>query len=339
MDIQEILKPIDDLWNRQHVAGVAHLNELAQPPFGSWHGYGWRKEANGVVVSPFVDDPENMVALVAKIKQLVPQEVTVEGLVTPRFREIGGGVPQQLPNLDTFQPGNIILRDCRSAHNGTIGAFLTAGDGSIWLLSNRHVMAGCSGSQLLGAGRIELGTDVRSVDKSNLVDASVVKINDPLQVNPHFEEVGPVQQFAPQALSKLLNETPLIGNEKPPVSKFGNITTLTNGKLVLQCAKVEIVDLNRMVKKFVDQLAIVSDGGLFAQPGDSGSLIISNEQPIGLLFAVSDHVIEIPENQSLKPPFYLANRLDNVIQELSNQEVVGLPLQLMLDKKQAMAAR
>jgi hypothetical protein len=350
MNIQQIrdsLKPIDDLWNRALVADAAHpvehiqpalsgteatLVEPLQPALKSWHGYGWHMETTVLVVSPFADNLKDLAAITTQFKQLLPQEVKVDGLVMPRFQLIGSGKPKELAN--PFQPGNVILRDCISAHNGTIGAFLTAADGNIWLLSNSHVMADCSGNKLLGAGRVELGMDVRSVqlqNTNNLVDAAVVKIADSIQVNPHFEEIGPVNQFDPKALSNLLNETPPIGITESAVSKFGNFTKLTNGKLVLQCSKVKVADL-----EFVDQLAIISNG-TFAAGGDSGSLVVSNTQPIGLLFAMTDDDVEIPPEQNLKPPFYLANRWDKVIQELSALNVVGSPLTLMLEKEKALA--
>lgn len=337
--IRETLQPINELWNRSLIADASYPFESIQPPFRSWHGYGWREEATNLeettslVVSPFADNLRDLAAIAAQIKRLLPPAVKVDALVVPRFRIIGSGEPEELPNLAAFQPGNVILRDCSSARNGTIGAFLTAErDGSTWLVSNRHVMAGCLGSQLLGAGRVELGTDVRPVPvhrTGNLVDAGVVKIDHPSQVNPNFEEVGPVKQLNPQTLSNLI--------ERTPVNKFGFFTKFTTGKLVLHCPKLKVTDLDGMAKEFVDQFAIVSDGA-FADGGDSGSLIVADAQPIGLLFAMSDDVIDIPADQSLKPPFYLANRWDNVIQALSDPRIVGSPLTLMLEKGKALAA-
>jgi hypothetical protein len=326
--IRQILQPIDDLWNRVLVADAAYLFE-PELPIRNWHGYGWREKKNDLVVSPFAEDPKDLVAIAAQIKKLAP-DVEVDGLVVPHFRVIGSGEPEELPDLAPFQPGNVIKRDCASALNGTIGAFLTADrDGSTWLVSNRHVMAGCLGSPLLGAGRVELGTDVRPVPvlgTGNLVDASVVKIDDPLQVNPQFEKVGPVKQLNPQTLPNLIEGT--------PVSKLGFSSKFKTGTLVLNCPKVKVRDLDGIAKEFVDQFAIVSKEA-FAQEGDSGSLIVGEEQPLGLLFAMSDDVIDIPEDQSLKPPFYLANRWDNVIQALQSPRIVGLPLKLLLSKEAA----
>lgn len=171
-------------------------------------------------------------------------------------------------------------------------------------------------------------------DKNNVVDAAVVKIENPSKVNPSFADLGlgRVAQPNRQVLASL--------RQGMTVRKFGNSTGLTSGNLVLHCPIVKVGDDAGTVREFVHQFAIVSDGdnGLFADGGDSGSLIISGEYPIGLLFAMSlKSGIEIPQEQSLKPPFYLANRWDNVIQQLSDAKIVGSPLKLMSEVSQASA--
>lgn len=333
-DIQNTLKRIDDLWDSQDDAIAAHRFDSVQLAFESWQGYGWREETTGLVVSPFVDKPEDLAAIEAKIKQFVLPEVKVEGLVMPPFQEIGRSEPTELP--DAFHPGNVVIGDCPAAHNGTIGAFLTAErDGSIWLLSNCHVLAECPCSHILGAAFTVLGSEVRPVqfqDEGNVVDAAVVKIEDISQVNPSFQGLGlgRVAQPNRQTMANLRQGT--------TVHKFGNSTGLTSGKLVLHCPKVKVADDSGNVREFVHQFAISSDGhnGLFADGGDSGSLIVGGQQPIGLLFAMSiADEIEIPQEQTLKPPFYLANRWDNVMQKLS--QIIGSPLKLMLQKKEVSA--
>lgn len=332
-EIQNTLQPIDDLWGNQHGAGVA-LTVPILSPFGSWHGYGWREEeaTGGLVVSPFVSKPEDLPAIEARIAASLPG-VKVEGLVMPTFQEIGSGIPKELENA--FQPGNVVIGSCPSARNGTIGGFLTAEhDDSIWLLSNRHVLAGCPSGQLSGAHFTVLGSEVHSVplqDKDNVVDAAVVKIENPSLVDPHFEPLGRVAQPNLHMMASL--------QDGAPVRKLGNITGVTSGKLVLHCPKVKVEDESGVAREYVHQLAIVSDGhdGPFADAGDSGSLIVSDDHPIGLLFASNiTSAIEIPDGQSLKPPFYLANRWDNVIHKL--EKVIRSPLKLMLEKKQATAA-
>jgi len=283
------------------------------------------------VVSPFTDEPTDIAAIAAQMKQLLPSDVKVDPLVMPRFREISSGTPSELDS--PFQPGNVIMRDCTSANNGTIGAFLSAEDGGTWLVSNRHVLDQCPSSKVIGSGRTELGTDVRFVqfhDTGNVVDAGVVRIENRSQIDPHFEDVGTVRQLASQTLAKLQDET--------PVSKFGNFTKFTSGKLFLHCPKVKVAGHDGVDREFVDQFAIVSDGknGAFAMGGDSGSLVVGDQQPLGLLFAMSDHVVvAIPQGQDPKPPFYLANRWDNVIQKLENEDIVGSPLRLILTREKA----
>jgi len=332
-EIKNTLKPIGDLWDNQHGAGAADFTDRMSA-FSSWHGYGWREEATDLVVSPFVNKPEDLPAIEARIAASLPPEVKVEGLVMPSFQEIGRGIPKELPD-DAFQPGNVVIGSCPSAQPGTIGGFLTAErDHSTWLLSNRHVLAVCPSGQISGAHFTVLGSEVHSVrlrNKGNVVDAAVLKIENPSRVNPHFEDLGRVAQPNRQTMARLRKGT--------AVRKFGVVTKLTFGNLVLHCPKVKVEDEAGVAREFVHQLAIVSGGhkGLFADAGDSGSLIVNGEHPIGLLFASTmTSAIEIPEGQSLKPPFYLANRWDNVIKKL--EKVIESPLKLMLEKKQATGA-
>lgn len=342
-EIQDILEPIDKLWNAAGI-GVTHLVDFIGSVVGSWHGYGWREEANKLVISPFVDNSGILPFIQARLSALpslvkLQGLVKVEGLVIPRFMEIGNVRTKKLTEIDTetetnaFQPGNAVQRDCSSACHGTIGAFLTAErDNSTWLLSNRHVMADCPRSQLLGAGRVVLGTDVRCIAvnaNDNAVDAGVVKIEDPFQVDPGFGDLR-IRQSNPAAMASLRD------GEK--VSKLGNFSQITSGKLVLNCPKVRVKDCAGVEREFVQQLAISNgNNGPFAGGGDSGAVVVNNEHPIGLLFAMSGGDVEIPDNQTLKPPFYLANRWDNVIQALQGPRIVGSSLKLMLTKKAAAA--
>jgi hypothetical protein len=332
--ILNTLKPVDDFWDGANGAGSTSGIESIQLAVQSWQGYGWREGPTGLVVSPFVDKPEDLPAIEAKIKELVLPQVKVEGLVLPPFQEIGRSTPRDLNNA--FRPGNVVIGDCSSAHNGTIGAFLKAeGDGSIWLLSNCHVLSECPRARILGAGFTVLGSDVHSVplnDTNNIVDAAVLKIEQRVQVAPSFAPLGlgRVGQTNNKAMADLRQGT--------TVSKFGNTTGLTSGQLVLHCPKVKVADDAGVVREFVHQFAIISNGnnGPFADAGDSGSLVVSGELPTGLLFA--SNVVggpEIPANQTLKPPFYLANRWDNVLQEVKG--VVGSPVKLMLRKEAAAA--
>src|ERR1051326_5519494 len=92
-EIQDILQPVDQLWDAA-AAGAMHLLDFIGFESRNWQGYGWREEATGLVVSPFVDSPEILSSIVARISALLPESIKVEGLVLPPFLEIGS-VPRK----------------------------------------------------------------------------------------------------------------------------------------------------------------------------------------------------------------------------------------------------
>jgi hypothetical protein len=325
--IQEILKPIDELWKKsQHTA-----TEFDSVPASTWHGYGWRKDQTGLVVSPFVEKQQDLGPIQDEFTEKLPKKVKVEGLVLPAFRQLRTGNQREL--LDPLQPGNVVfVSDCPHACTGTIGAFLIDGAQSIWLLSNHHVLGECSSPNVIGAHAFPIGTEVRAVpvkDTGNTVDAALVKIMDTSAINPEFEGMRRLANPRTAALPRL--------RRLEPVKKLGNATDLTDGVLVLHCQTVKVIGCtDGKEREFQDQLAFISKkpDQRFADEGDSGALIVAGTRPIGLLFAQTDPPTPETQNeQSFQAPIFLANRWDLVIQELS--KAIPKPIRLMLDKRMA----
>ena len=341
--IEDAIKLVNHLWEGSQgptasvTVPVSRAAELAfdavRPVSSAWHGYGWREDKSGFVFTPFVEVVDHLAPIVQSISTLLSDSVpniTVEGLVVPRFHQMQTGIQKPLPTA--LQPGNIVFagdsKDCPFSCAGTIAAFLVGGkQPDTWLLTNHHVLAECrSASKASGANDVVIGTDIRPVpvsDTGNLVDAALVKIDDTSKINRAFDPLGPVKN--PGRDIQPLQQGDI-------VRKLGAATQVRYGEFILRCPRVTVFDCSdTKPREFQDQLAFISTGndGVFAEEGDSGSLVIHGEIPVGLLFAKTVRIdAQVLNGQTFKPPFFLANPWDSVIQALEN--VVEGPLQLLL---------
>jgi len=313
-------------------AAMAELASEAIAALSSWHGYGWHQDENGFVFTLFVQTPADLDGVQKRIAKLVPR-VKVEAVVAPPFRQMAG--VNLAPKPLILQPGNVVfsMNDfCPFSCVGTIGAFLVGrqadGTKTTWLLSNQHVLAECaSATQALGANRTPIGTDIRSVppqvDKTFLADAAVVKVDNPLQINPAFPGLEPLINPAPNTSPQLSQ-----GNI---VEKVGSVSGQTRGSFAFNCPRVTVSHCSKTGSEvYRDQLAFISaDAKAFAQEGDSGSLVVKGQTPAGLLFATTEKVDPaVAVEQKFKLPFFLASPWDVVIQQVS--ALVGTPLEIML---------
>lgn len=330
-EIKNVLKPIDDLWDSHN--GPDRLRPL------SWHGLGWREGGDGLVISPFVTNQEDLAMIEQRIEQAIGgnPKIKIEGLMLPPFHEMTRGDQKELKN--PFQPGNVVgVSGCICT--GTIGAFLTSqknGTEDTWLLSNHHILAECSAPKVavLGAGGVMLGTEVVPVPvfpKGNTVDAALVKITDTSKIDPVYEGLGRVTKPTTPALPKL--------ERGAPAKKLGSATGPTFGRLALHCHRAKVFDCaDVFFREFRNQLAFVSEdpNHQFAAEGDSGSLVISSTRPVGMLFAMSfPATLDPPRDQDLKPPFFLVNPWNLLMQKLS--QVVQAPLELMVRNQRGASA-
>lgn len=195
---------------------------------------------------------------------------------------------------------------------GTLGARVKR-DGSVFILSNNHVLAnsnlGSNGDAALQPGPFDGGSEpadevgtladyvpiVFSTSASNVVDAAI----------------------AGTTTSQVGNATPSDGYGTPSsgtveatlglrVTKYGRTTGLTKGRVQGIDATVN-VGYPRGTARFVRQIVI--GGGGFSRGGDSGSLIVVQNgvdrgKAVGLLFAGGGGVT-------------IANPIDDVLSELS----------------------
>jgi len=187
---------------------------------------------------------------------------------------------------------------------GTIGCRVKKG-GNVYALSNNHVYAdennGVKGvDPVLQPGPYDGGQNPSdaigvledfepiafSTSANNTIDAAiaaVIKDGDTLRVGNATPSDGyGMPKSAPTAVR--INQA---------VQKYGRSTGLTKGKVYALNATLTI-GYDNGDARFVNQIVIIPGG--FSAPGDSGSLILSNERgianrkPVGLLFAGSDLV-------------------------------------------------
>jgi hypothetical protein len=114
--------------------------------------------------------------------------------------------------------------------------------------------------------------------RGNLVDCGVARILNP---GDFVSEIRNLGQPDPNPLQAALHQT---------VKKSGRNSPHVTLGIVDDVSADILVDYRRGPVGFIQQIAIRGVGGLFAEQGDSGSLVLeaTSLRPVGLLFAVSN---------------------------------------------------
>ncbi len=181
---------------------------------------------------------------------------------------------------------------------GTIGCRVIDGEGNVYALSNNHVYAdenkASIGDNVLQPGPYDGGLDPRD---------AIGTLYDFEPINFHPRARNTID--AAIALSdtvNLGNATPKVGYGTPSstifegdllglgVQKYGRTTGLTTGVITAINATVR-VGYDSGTARFINQIII--EPGTFSGGGDSGSLIVTNDEycnPVGLLFAGSSTI-------------------------------------------------
>jgi hypothetical protein len=183
---------------------------------------------------------------------------------------------------------------------GTLGAFVRDSTGQFCVLSNNHVLARVNqaqiGDPILQPARRDSGdvmndtvallTQFVAIDTSpsaiNFVDAALASLL-PLET---------ITAGFPHSAVRLQGS---YGEDYLPepdqdVIKFGRTTGYTQGRIfAFEVDNQEVnlgTDMRPIRCRFDDQIQIYAQGPAFAQPGDSGSLIMTPDgMAVGLLFA------------------------------------------------------
>lgn len=227
--------------------------------------------------------------------------------VTGRFDAFSDPTTRQRPAPLGFSVGHPAITA------GTIGARVKNGSGSVFVLSNNHVLANSNdasvGDATLQPGPYDGGTypadqvgtlyALQPIDFSlsgaNTIDAAIA-----LSSTSNLGNATPLDDGYGMPNGKIFgdanddgvfdNKSALLGLN---VQKYGRTTKLTHGQITGINATVEIcyeVLFVFCVKSayFVDQLIV--EPGTFSGGGDSGSLIVTDDttrSPVALLFAGS----------------------------------------------------
>ncbi len=193
---------------------------------------------------------------------------------------------------------------------GTIGCRVKDGEGNVYALSNNHVYANQNkasiGDNVLQPGTVDGGVDPGDAI-GTLYDFEEIQFAKGWRVPENTIDAA----IALSSTANLGNATPggygtpnstdvgaFLGQQ---VQKFGRTTGLTTGEVTGVNATVNVGYGPGKTAKFVKQIII--EPGDFSAGGDSGSLIVTNNEscnPVGLLFAGSSTMT-------------VANRIDLVL--------------------------
>ncbi len=210
--------------------------------------------------------------------------------VTGRFMALSDPTTRQRPAPLGYSVGHPAITA------GSLGARVVDASGDLYVLSNNHVLANSNdasiGDPALQPGPYDGGTApadqigtlaaFNTIDFSggaNTIDAAIARSDATTAIYGDANGDGTFD-----------DKTALLGLN---VEKYGRTTRLTHGQITGINATVDVcyeVFLIFCIKsaRFVDQLII--EPGTFSGGGDSGSLIVSDDQnknPVGLLFAGS----------------------------------------------------
>ena len=182
--------------------------------------------------------------------------------------------------------------------SGTLGSMVQDASNDQFILSNNHVLAdinkatpgqlivqpgladaACVQSPSNAVATFSNAIKLRFGGHKNFVDAALAAV-EPGQVSPEILFIGPIASSVISA--------PSIGML---VEKMGRTTCLTGGSISALDAHL-LVNYSETAKphlaSFVNQFAVTGTKGNFGGPGDSGSLIVTQEdcpQAVALLFA------------------------------------------------------
>jgi len=209
---------------------------------------------------------------------------------------VSGGVPA----VNTLKIGASCAHINVSA--GTVGGFVNIGNQGPYILSNNHVLAnvnqGVAGDDVLYPSDFDGGSSpqnkVAELDTyiplglgnntPNDVDAALAIIEDAINVDRHNLDGSPTGP-TPSQFAGVMNA--ILSLEH--VWKIGRTTNWTDGTVLSinqSTTTTYIVNGVRQIAHFTGQISIEGTNGHFSRPGDSGSMILNdNNEAVGLLFA------------------------------------------------------
>lgn len=207
--------------------------------------------------------------------------------------------------------GSVVDKVKSGCCSGTLGSLVTDNDGTLYILSNTHVLAGDSASGGNGKvstkgdpvnqpGYIDINCqDNKSDYVANLDRWQPIVANGITPVDAALAKIIPGMVDSSGSILEIgtISSTPVDAYVGQKVKKSGRTSGLTTGKVSALHATISVEYTDECGGKpytstFHDQILITP--GSFIKGGDSGSLLVENvaknPRPIGLLFAGSPQV-------------------------------------------------
>jgi hypothetical protein len=182
---------------------------------------------------------------------------------------------------------------------GTLGCRVKSAGGSLFILSNNHVLALENAAKIGSTPAVQPGpldadfpcftdpssavgtlSDYVSIDfkgKDNYVDAAIAETT--------AAYVTTSTPYGGYGVPTSTVATAYLGQR---VQKYGRTTGYTVGYVIDVNMTTVVAYTEKTSAKFVGQIAVMADSGAMGAQGDSGSLVVDmNRNPVGLLFAGS----------------------------------------------------
>jgi hypothetical protein len=280
---------------------IKALWKTAESKVPNWHGWGFRDTGDGPKLLLYIlpgSDDRLLLELTSHISRLLPIEIvelnqfrqsSVHHKPSPHHKR---PPHHKAPMAITLRPGEGVRATssnakCKESCPGTIGAFLreVGTTKPIWLLSNHHVLAidnDCPPVKVFSQDDHLISSEIRFIhldDDGNRVDAAVAKLMDFVTAQPLYDPI------------EITATDPATVADDSIVRKLGHKTAATCGKVRHAKCTMRILDCaQNNNREFVDQIMIESVPGkpVFLAKGDSGSLVVADKKPAGLLFAITD---------------------------------------------------
>ena len=232
---------------------------------------------------------------------LLPRSISgvpVDVVETGRFTKQPAAVPVEKTRLRPAQPGCSVGFARAAAPGfvmaGTFGALVRDATGTLYILSNNHVLADENalplGSPIIQPGLLD-GGNMNTDAIADLSQFVRLKKSGPNRLDAAIARLRSANlakaEFLPQ-VGVLASGDPVAATDGMSVCKVGRTTGYTEGVITDLSADIRIRYGSGMLL-FLDQLVIESAAPPFSASGDSGSLIVdrATARPVGLLFAGS----------------------------------------------------
>lgn len=263
------------------------------------------------------------------------EKLPIDVVETGPIRPMMAATAPLIPKCHISIGGDVSMAG-RATH-GTLCAFATSGSGEPNLLSCAHVLDGHNGLFKLVVSRDEVVADISrqatllpeyltrmpgyGFCKSHQQDCVLARLR--AEFAPNFD--------LPGDLGRLSSPMPVRPRPRMKVLKVGK--TITSGKVVCPHLTVAV--------SYPTQTAILENQILvgppyedyptgnepFAQPGDSGSLVITQVRgcahAVGMVVAAGDPASLLPRHQRLRPGYTIVSPLGDVLHALGASLLVN----------------